>query len=407
MSRDQRLGLALGVLVTGVVGALFFRESPDDPLEGPATEFAEQIDRELEHRELGPYLSGIEMEAFLESGGEKEDSVSGDAPAWDSASVPKGIGDAAASARLPVPDPIAANDGPDARRPANRSPSGGTAANLFTAESGWTVVDQPTSPNATTPTKKPTPAEHASSRFAIHVVQPGETLTGLAARYLGSARRYPEIFEANRELLEGPQDLKIGTRLRIPLDGPSRRSDSRHHPASFHGNDEPTPTTQPARSSTDKTTRSPAPLDSFGPRRPEKAEERVGSGKRDSGGNRPRHRFVPVHRNPLVPPWQRRSYDSASPHTPPIKREPEQATEATNSADERDQLRTGDRRDLSDERRSALRGTRYRVKPGDTLEGIAVRVYGDRRAARRIFEANREQLSHPDNLRAGTVLILP
>jgi phage tail protein X len=49
-----------------------------------------------------------------------------------------------------------------------------------------------------------------------HVVVDGDTLTGLAARYLGSSDRYREIFDANRQLLATPDLLPIGATLEIP-----------------------------------------------------------------------------------------------------------------------------------------------------------------------------------------------
>ena len=52
----------------------------------------------------------------------------------------------------------------------------------------------------------------------------GDTLTDLAELYLGSGRRYPEIFEANRDVLQHPDLLPIGARLRIPGEGPVAQS---------------------------------------------------------------------------------------------------------------------------------------------------------------------------------------
>jgi nucleoid-associated protein YgaU len=49
-----------------------------------------------------------------------------------------------------------------------------------------------------------------------HKIVDGDTLTGLAERYLGSADRYLEIYEANRDLLPSPEVLPIGAKLRIP-----------------------------------------------------------------------------------------------------------------------------------------------------------------------------------------------
>ena len=49
-----------------------------------------------------------------------------------------------------------------------------------------------------------------------HVVQKGETLSTIAERYYGDADLYPKIFDANRELIEDPNVIRIGQKLRIP-----------------------------------------------------------------------------------------------------------------------------------------------------------------------------------------------
>ncbi len=54
------------------------------------------------------------------------------------------------------------------------------------------------------------------SRPRTHTVIDGDTLTALAARYLGSSDRYRELFAANRKLLASPDLLPIGAVLEIP-----------------------------------------------------------------------------------------------------------------------------------------------------------------------------------------------
>jgi nucleoid-associated protein YgaU len=47
------------------------------------------------------------------------------------------------------------------------------------------------------------------------------------------------------------------------------------------------------------------------------------------------------------------------------------------------------------------------VAAGDTLESIAMKFYGDRAAATRIWQANRDQLRNPGLLVPGMELRLP
>jgi nucleoid-associated protein YgaU len=49
-----------------------------------------------------------------------------------------------------------------------------------------------------------------------HVVQKGETLSKIAAKYYGDPGLYNTIFEANRDRLKDPNLIRIGQKLRIP-----------------------------------------------------------------------------------------------------------------------------------------------------------------------------------------------
>lgn len=49
----------------------------------------------------------------------------------------------------------------------------------------------------------------------------------------------------------------------------------------------------------------------------------------------------------------------------------------------------------------------YTVQRGDTLSEIAQKFYGKSSEYKRVFEANRDQLSDPDKIRVGQVLKIP
>lgn len=59
------------------------------------------------------------------------------------------------------------------------------------------------------------PLEKLAERMT-HTVVDGDTLAGLAERYLGSAARAEEIYRANRDVLADPALLPIGVELKIP-----------------------------------------------------------------------------------------------------------------------------------------------------------------------------------------------
>ena len=50
----------------------------------------------------------------------------------------------------------------------------------------------------------------------FHTVEKGDTLSAIAKKTLGSANRYPEIFEANKPMLTHPDKIYPGQVLRIP-----------------------------------------------------------------------------------------------------------------------------------------------------------------------------------------------
>ena len=52
-------------------------------------------------------------------------------------------------------------------------------------------------------------------------------------------------------------------------------------------------------------------------------------------------------------------------------------------------------------------GRTYTVKSGDSLSAIARQEYGDASAWRRIYEANRDQISDPDMIHPGQELKIP
>jgi nucleoid-associated protein YgaU len=48
------------------------------------------------------------------------------------------------------------------------------------------------------------------------LVEEGDTLWGIAERELGNGSRYNEIFAANREVIENPDLIYPGQKIRIP-----------------------------------------------------------------------------------------------------------------------------------------------------------------------------------------------
>jgi nucleoid-associated protein YgaU len=166
LDRRTKIIAAAGVLLAGVLLAMLFRR------EAPR---AEQL------------LPGGSEHLVLRR------------QAADATDAPSKQGPAAAAQKPIVLSPSAPNVPPDASaRPAVR--------NVEQATSRWGASMGLMLPET----------GHGAPRIRTHKVVDGDSLQGLAERYLGSARRAMELFAANRDVLTNPDVLPIDVELKIP-----------------------------------------------------------------------------------------------------------------------------------------------------------------------------------------------
>jgi nucleoid-associated protein YgaU len=59
-------------------------------------------------------------------------------------------------------------------------------------------------------------APEPEAEVEYYTIQSGDTLWKIAADFLGNGAKYPEIFEANREVIEDPDKIFPGQKIRIP-----------------------------------------------------------------------------------------------------------------------------------------------------------------------------------------------
>jgi hypothetical protein len=64
-----------------------------------------------------------------------------------------------------------------------------------------------------TASKKSERGDSKKASKDYHTVQPGETLSGIAAKELGSSSRWPELAKLNK--LRDPDDIKVGQKIRL------------------------------------------------------------------------------------------------------------------------------------------------------------------------------------------------
>ena len=62
----------------------------------------------------------------------------------------------------------------------------------------------------------PEPEPAPEPEETIYEVVSGDTLGGIAQTFYGKASLYMKIFEANRDILDNPDLIKVGQKLRIP-----------------------------------------------------------------------------------------------------------------------------------------------------------------------------------------------
>ncbi len=76
----------------------------------------------------------------------------------------------------------------------------------------------PAVPAARVQAPAPGASEAPPPAARTHVVSAGETLGTISSRYYGSPAKWNRIFEANRDRIQNPNNVRVGTALVIPAD---------------------------------------------------------------------------------------------------------------------------------------------------------------------------------------------
>ena len=71
-----------------------------------------------------------------------------------------------------------------------------------------------TSASSSTQTSRPATDARQAPRY--HIVVEGDSLSRISLRYYGTANRWQEIYEANRDVLSRENVLRPGQRLQLP-----------------------------------------------------------------------------------------------------------------------------------------------------------------------------------------------
>ena len=205
--------------------------------------------------------------------------------------------------------------------------------------------------------------EHATGNKArFYQVKPGDTLSDIALKQLGQSSRYLDIYNANRDFMSSPDDLHIGMLLRLPsTDGVYQ---AEHQTLELPASDAlPLPEV-----------RKSIPGSQFGP---------------------------PSQSSPLPS----RTYKSLAPPPRVMDRRSSQLHWNQQSLGESRSENVSQFRKHS--RIVRVPQSLYQVQRGDNLDRIALKFYGDSRYSQQIYEANKDRISHPDRVPIGVAIRLP
>jgi LysM repeat protein len=93
------------------------------------------------------------------------------------------------------------------------------AAPPSTAEKGTpTAQRKELVPDAKRTPEKLGQASKTASGSTEHIVKAGDTLSHLALQYYGNARKWQQIYEANKETMKNPNYIYIGQKVVVPAD---------------------------------------------------------------------------------------------------------------------------------------------------------------------------------------------
>lgn len=216
MRRSKKLAIACGVVAVGIAVALLPRGSKRSPAANHSAH-GRPVPRQRVPRAAAPVEvpdEAVELPRLLariddidDAAGAAPDPFGGERGERITAEPLFGGGDASST---------------DAWRPSTKAPPLRAEPVHRRIEKAFDVFDDSLDPP---PADGETPRQpQAAAAPRTHRVQNGDTLSALAARYLGSSERFWDIFTANRDRLRNPDVLPIGLELRIPCDEPAGRT---------------------------------------------------------------------------------------------------------------------------------------------------------------------------------------
>ncbi len=228
MHRDKKVGLALAILLVSFVGAFFFRpESPRTMDNLPELQNARGLDDEIARRDKPPHLDSVEADRKSRTNESRRltDRSNKDRPVWELPEFFRKDSGGKTASRSKVnasKDPFDPNEGPAESGISPLDPPAdvrAAAAPIRSGNTDWEIASN----DGTTTRRVGDDSKISTAKPRFHVVTEGETLSSIAGKHLGSQARFLDIYQANKDQLNSPNDLKVGMKLTIPdRDGESK-----------------------------------------------------------------------------------------------------------------------------------------------------------------------------------------
>lgn len=211
MHPDRKIGIAMGILLIGVVGALFFRNEPLPDDRSLSREREQELNQRLRDRDVAVYLD----DRVDESGDADE------APVWTLEAALKGQQPQEPAQPIAVAIPAEdLNRQTESELPPQFAPPTRSSDVDISQFDGVLVGGGSRSQTSARENATPSANKSAGSakveNFEEYKVQFGDTLSGISQRFLGTSTRYRDIYEANQDRIDNPDRLRVGTAIRIP-----------------------------------------------------------------------------------------------------------------------------------------------------------------------------------------------
>lgn len=218
MHPDRKIGIAMGILLIGVVAALFFRNEPLSDDQGLSGRREQELNQRLKNRDVSVYL---------ETAGAPSTEQDPADPHWTlselfdqvkkTEDIPLPIG---VRERTPEPLPESAAVSQSLESPPFNPPKTNQSA---TADSTTDDFAPPSTEKSLedilaggSPTENTSSQFQKTGDFEEYTVRFGDTLSEISEKFLGSQTRYRELYELNRDRIDNPDRLKVGKAIRVP-----------------------------------------------------------------------------------------------------------------------------------------------------------------------------------------------